>query len=280
MATDPAGNTGPPATWDWTVDTVAPTATITDAPVDPTNDPDATFTFSSPDATATFTCTLDAGTPTACTSPSTATGLADGPHTFSVVATDPAGNTSTPATHTWVVDTVDPTLTLTSAPPDPTTATDASFTWTVDDPDPEPAPEAPLADAVDRPATDVVLPDATTCALDGGPAEPCTSGVTYTGLTLGAHTWTVTVTDAVGNATSATHTWSVVAPPTTTTTTATTAAPSATAPTSTAPTAATTGDLPRTGDDAGRALTLAAVLLAAGLALVAGTRRRTARIRR
>ena len=44
-----------------------------------------------------------------CTSSITLGALADGAHTFSVLATDNAGNTSMPATYTWLIDTVAPT---------------------------------------------------------------------------------------------------------------------------------------------------------------------------
>jgi subtilisin-like proprotein convertase family protein len=57
----------------------------------------------SADETATFKCSLDGAAPTSCTSP--ATGEAKkGPHTFSVTATDAAGNPDpTPPTATWTV---------------------------------------------------------------------------------------------------------------------------------------------------------------------------------
>jgi hypothetical protein len=93
-----------PATATWTLDTTAPGVTIGSGPDDPTSDPDASITFSSPDATATFACALDGGLPQACASPFSATGLEVGTHTFSVVATDAAGNTSSTATWTWTVD--------------------------------------------------------------------------------------------------------------------------------------------------------------------------------
>ncbi len=57
----------------------------------------------------------------ACTSPYTlATALADGSHTFSVFATDAAGNADpTPASQTFVVDTTPPDTTITSQPEQP-----------------------------------------------------------------------------------------------------------------------------------------------------------------
>jgi hypothetical protein len=49
------------------------------------------------------------------------------------------------------------------------------------------------------------------CSLDGAAATGCTSPVSFSGLTEGAHTFTVTATDTIGNAdgTPAARTWSV-----------------------------------------------------------------------
>jgi hypothetical protein len=52
------------------------------------------------------------------------------------------------------------------------------------------------------------------CRLDAGPWEPCGSPKSYSGLNLGAHTFEVTATDAVGNTdpTPARHSWQVLRP--------------------------------------------------------------------
>jgi hypothetical protein len=68
---------------------------------------DATFTFSSvPAGNATgFECSLDGGPFTACTSARQVTGLANGQHTFRVVALGDGGDRDfTPATRTWTVN--------------------------------------------------------------------------------------------------------------------------------------------------------------------------------
>jgi hypothetical protein len=68
---------------------------------------DATFTFSSvPAGNATgFECSLDGGSFTSCTSARQVTGLANGQHTFRVVALGDGGDRdSTPATRTWTVN--------------------------------------------------------------------------------------------------------------------------------------------------------------------------------
>ena len=95
-AGDAVGHTGSAASVAWTVDTTAPSVSITaGAP---------SFGFTS-EAGATFRCALDGGAFTSCTSPTTYTGLADGSHTFRVEATDAAGNTSAPAIVTWTIAT-------------------------------------------------------------------------------------------------------------------------------------------------------------------------------
>lgn len=76
---------------------------------------------------ATFECQLDGGGYSACTSPKSYTGLAAGSHTFDVRAVDGAGNRSTPASHTWTVDTTGPATTI-SHPLAGSSHNDASYT--------------------------------------------------------------------------------------------------------------------------------------------------------
>jgi hypothetical protein len=102
-----------PASRTWTVDAVvedntSPETTITGGPTGTVTSSTAEFAFTSDEPGGTFTCTLD-GSSAPCTSPKTYTGLGDGPHTFTVTATDIAGNIDvSPATRTWTVDTVAP----------------------------------------------------------------------------------------------------------------------------------------------------------------------------
>jgi hypothetical protein len=99
----------------FTVDTTPPDTTLTGGPSGVTASTSAAFTFTSPEAGATFQCSLDGAPPTACSSPKPYTGLADGPHAFSVQAVDAAGNADpTPATLAWTVDTSSPNVTLTT----------------------------------------------------------------------------------------------------------------------------------------------------------------------
>ncbi|MHA2620939.1 MAG: S8 family serine peptidase [bacterium JZ-2024 1] len=102
--TDTAGNVDPvPATYDWTIDTVAPETVLGDTPPAITAARTARFTFSSDDPEATFLCAVDGTPETDCSSPYD-TVVSEGAHTFSVRARDAAGNIDrTPATHQWSV---------------------------------------------------------------------------------------------------------------------------------------------------------------------------------
>ena len=119
-AVDAAGNTDDtPASHTWTVDTVAPNASILGGPSGYVNSATATFSFTSNDATATLLCSLDGASYSPCASPATYTNLSNGSHTFQVTATDGAGNTdTTPASQTWIVDTVAPTDVFVTSPLD------------------------------------------------------------------------------------------------------------------------------------------------------------------
>ena len=83
-------------------DQTAPETTITSGPASTNDLPSATIAFTASEAGSTFQCKLDAGAFGACASPKTYTNLANGKHTFSVRATDKAGNTdASPATTAW-----------------------------------------------------------------------------------------------------------------------------------------------------------------------------------
>ena len=114
-AGDGAGNVdASPAARTWTVDTVAPESSFTVVPADPSNNATPTFEFSADEAGSTLQCRVDTGAWTACTSPATTPTLADGSHTFSVRATDQAGNEeSTPESYTWLVDAGAPSVQIT-----------------------------------------------------------------------------------------------------------------------------------------------------------------------
>jgi arylsulfatase A-like enzyme len=184
-AVDAAGNQSHAATYRWIVDLTPPTVTLKSVPPQMTQLTHATFRWKSEHG-ATFQCSLDDSALADCTPPAQYSGLADGQHLFKVVATDLAGNTGDPTSYLWTVDTVSPTITITSEPPDPSPDPSATFEFRSTD------------------------PTATfTCALDGAPPQACTSPITYDGLANGTHTFVVTATDPAGNSRQASYTWTV-----------------------------------------------------------------------
>src|SRR5262249_9089678 len=97
----------------FTVDTAAPTATITGdvAQNGFTKDNTPSFTFTS-EAGATFECRSDSGPCAACTPGYTSAQLTDGPHTSKARVSAAATKNST-ATRNFPVDTAAPTATIT-----------------------------------------------------------------------------------------------------------------------------------------------------------------------
>lgn len=97
-----------PATRSFTVDTTPPDTTITSGPTGTINTSSTSFGFSS-ETGATFQCKLDGpgtatGTYGSCSSPKAYASLANGSYTFSVRATDTAGNVdASPATRAFTV---------------------------------------------------------------------------------------------------------------------------------------------------------------------------------
>lgn len=117
---------------------------------------------------------------------------ADGTYTIHVRATDGAGNTTSPAAQTishFAIDTTPPPVpAIGTHPLTPTTAKSASFSFS----DSEPG---------------VTL----LCRRDGTRFERCTSPTSYGSLSLGTHTFQVQARDAVGNTSAAaTYSWTIV----------------------------------------------------------------------
>jgi hypothetical protein len=117
-ATDAAGNSAsdtrsftvdapapppPPPPPPPTPDTTPPVVTITGGPKGKTKDTTPKFSFTSSESGSSFRCKVDNGAYAPCNSPTTLKKLKKGKHTFSVTATDAAGNTSAPATRSFKV---------------------------------------------------------------------------------------------------------------------------------------------------------------------------------
>ena len=98
----------------YTIDLVAPDTSITAQPPALTNSAAASFSFTGSDTgvgVASFQYQLDGAAYATAASPVNLSGLSSASHTFNVRAIDGAGNTdASPATVTWTVDTVPPTV--------------------------------------------------------------------------------------------------------------------------------------------------------------------------
>jgi hypothetical protein len=153
------------------VDGTLPTVSIGQKPSNPSNSRTATFTFAASEATQ---CKLDGGEFSPCPSPVGYPDLADGPHTFTVRATDDAGNFAEDS-YTWSIDTRAPVPALSDRPAVLSNSRSATFGFSADE------------------------PSSFQCQLDGGSFLPCSSPASYQGLGDGAHTFAVRPTDGVGN---------------------------------------------------------------------------------
>ncbi len=183
-ATGPGGSNFAAVTWE--VTPPAPTVAITSAPPANSADTSGSVAFTVSGDSSGTACTLD-GVGTPCDSESASfTGLSAGSHTFVVTVTGPGGSNF--ASATFVVTPPPPTVAITSAPPANSADTSGSVAFTVS------------GDS-----------NGTVCTLDGV-GTPCDSeSASFTGLSVGFHTFVVTATGPGGsNFTSATF---VVTPP-------------------------------------------------------------------
>ncbi|MDX6439924.1 MAG: large repetitive protein, partial [Gaiellaceae bacterium] len=172
-----------------TVDRTRPQTTIDSNPAAITNQTGAAFAFSSNDGGATFEVRLDGGAWIPSASPKIYSGLAEGPHTFDVRATDAAGNADlSPASYAWTVDTTAPNTMITGTPASPTNSTGATFSFSSSEGS-----------------------SSFECRIVGGPWSACVTPQSYASLTEGTHTFEVRATDAATNtdATPASFSWTI-----------------------------------------------------------------------
>jgi hypothetical protein len=148
---------------------------ITDAPPSAWNSTSASLSFTSPDPQARFACSLDSGDFADCSSPAIYDGLGEGPHTFSVQATDEGGRSAPPVDYSWTIDLTGPTVTIGDGPTGAIMSGTATFAFSSE------------ADATFQ------------CAIDRSDWIDCTSPITYSNLPPGAHTFAVRATDPAGN---------------------------------------------------------------------------------
>jgi hypothetical protein len=161
------------------LDCLAPNTSILTGPSGVTSDNTPTFSFASSEPSSTFRCRIDGGAFAACSSPFTAPGLGDGPHTVAVKARDQSLNEdASPAARSFTVDATAPETSVSGKAKVKTRKKKARVTFTFS------STEAGSSFA---------------CSLDGGPFAPCTSPFSAK-LRRGGHTLTARATDATGNA--------------------------------------------------------------------------------
>jgi hypothetical protein len=157
-------------------DGTAPQTTITDGPRALVADGTSDFAFAASEPGATFECALDEGAWFACEPPESYT-FWIGQHTLRVRATDAAGNTdATPASWTWSVDRIAPSVFFRSGPGNSTTQRSVSYTFEADEPG-------------------VTFE----CRLDRGAWAPCSSPRAVTVTEPGPHELDVRGTDPAGH---------------------------------------------------------------------------------
>jgi len=101
----------------WTQDTTGPDhPTLTGKPDVFTNSRSASISFTSTEANETFECSVDDAAFSACTSPKSLSGLADGPHSLAVRGVDSLGNLGSSRSADWTVDTTPPAAPTVASP--------------------------------------------------------------------------------------------------------------------------------------------------------------------
>jgi len=216
-AVDNSGQKDPtPALYRWTVDTEAPTSSISSAtdgnknkisPDGSTPSTSMTFDFSGNDTgagVAHFECSVDGSSFTSCNSPVQYDNLASGEHNLQVRAIDNVGNQGTSiASFKWNVDATPPVASINSASDgnnNPVTnggnSTSTSITFGFSGND-----------------TGVGL-DHFECSVDGASFSTCETPLRLSGLSIGPHSLEVSALDKVGNEgqTPAAFLWTITTP--------------------------------------------------------------------
>jgi hypothetical protein len=167
-----------PAVYNWVIDVTPPETSFASVPPSRTNQPRATFQFSSSEDAVSYVCRLDGNIYAVCSPGSISNAfLAEGPHTLMVSAVDAAGNLDpTPAVYTWVVDLRPPTTTIISQPPGITNASAAYFRMNSNE-------------------HGVIY----MCRLDDLPLQSSSGVITYDQLSEGVHTFQAYAIDEAGN---------------------------------------------------------------------------------
>jgi streptogramin lyase len=168
-------------------DAAPPAPSITAQPPNPSGVATAAFSFSDAQAGVTFVCSLDGAASAACSSGVSYPSLANGSHSFAVMAADAQGNLSAAATYNWSITAV-PVPSIFAGPANPTITAAAAFTF-----------------------SDTQAGVTFVCSLDGAGYAACTSGVSYSSLAAGAHNFAVEAVNGSGTVSApTTYPWTIV----------------------------------------------------------------------
>jgi outer membrane protein OmpA-like peptidoglycan-associated protein len=163
--TETAANSAGTSTVDSPVYKSLPTAQITSGPAHYVDKGEAVLSFTASTKEATLECSLDGGAWTACTSPKSYSGLADGEHTFSVRAAYGGLSNPDPSSLQWTVEaTPPPAPIIVSAPSSPSAQASPKFGF-----------------------GELTEGDTLECSLDGGKWRACDATTEVKGLTDGEH---------------------------------------------------------------------------------------------
>lgn len=187
-----------PAAFTWVIDQTAPTPVVAAPQNGATVCPTVAISLATdpPETGVTYQCGLDAAALAACSPPSVSySGLAAGSHAVHVVATDQAGNASTPLTVTFTVDDAPPVIDTKSfaATPGPINSGAATFTFAAADPNGLMGAQAGLTFGP-SPFPDPTDTSMCTCQATSAAAASCAC----TQLAAGANFVAVRATDTCG----------------------------------------------------------------------------------
>jgi hypothetical protein len=171
----------------FTIDTTRPTVTLVLHPGAVSGPDDVSFTYTTDETVRGFECAIDGAFQPCGADGITYDGLSGGSRTFSVRATDLAGNVSDPATFTWTVDDQGPVVMVTF--PVTESGPNGQLTFTF---------------------MDLSPPATFRCDFgDGKGFQSCASGFMFMGLEGGDTTLTIEGTDKWGNNSTTTQTFAV-----------------------------------------------------------------------
>jgi hypothetical protein len=159
-----------------------PVIVFTDQPPELGKSSDIRFEYTAGEG-ATFMCSLDDPQLIDCPSPRAYADLPDGPHVFTLQATDATGTTE--VVKQFTIDTVAPDAQITAEPPPLGTAAAVSFSFTAE------------AGATLE------------CRLDAAEFAACASPQPYADLADGSHTFALRASDAAGNQTELSRTFAI-----------------------------------------------------------------------